>query len=371
MKPIELFPKRFGLIPYVFLAYLTLPVITVLNETGWKRGAGIVCLLVFLAAYRKAYWTETDRGHLVWSAVQLAVILLLSVSYQPYNLLLAFYVSNFIGWIRDDRLFRIGITGFGAVLAVITFYFFSEYGASANLTMLPFVVVMALTPIAVRGNMLRGQLEEQLDEANERIRQLSRQEERVRIARDLHDTLGHTLSLITLKSQVIQRVKQDPERVSAEAAGIEETSRAALTQVRELVTDMRGGTIGSELAAMEELLGAAGIRLEIEQEAGLPDLPPLKQNILAMCLREAATNIVRHSGADACTVSMAQDERGIAVRIIDNGIGMDGAQWGNGLAGMRERLALIEGTMAVTDCGGMQFALHVPLPVTAEGMGTV
>ena len=105
----------------------------------------------------------------------------------------------------------------------------------------------------------RMELKNQLNEANEQIKTLIKQEERVRIARDLHDTLGHTLSLITLQSQVIQRIANDPDKVRAEAKEIEQTSRSALQQVRELVSDMRVSTIEEELVHMEQILAAGNI----------------------------------------------------------------------------------------------------------------
>ena len=368
MKSFELFPKRFGWIPYVFLCYLALPISHVFLETGGKRILGIVLIAVFLVAYREAYKTSSDRWLMGWSAIQLMVILMLAGFYQPYNLLLAFYISNFIGWVEDARLFRTSMVVFGLSLCGFGVLFTTTFGWESAFFAFPFIIVMALTPMAIRNNAKRSLLEEQLDEANERIRELSRQEERVRIARDLHDTLGHTLSLITLKSQVVQRVRFDPDRVVEEAKGIEETSRSALMQVRELVTDMRGSTIEAELIDMGALLSAAGIELSIEGTEELPELTPLKQNIVAMCVREAATNVARHSGAKHCEVSISLNENGLTVQIVDDGRGMENAEWGNGLNGMRERLALIDANLAIINQRGTQFELRIPIPITAKGV---
>jgi two-component system sensor histidine kinase DesK len=107
------------------------------------------------------------------------------------------------------------------------------------------------------------ELEQELDEANQQIKELVKREERVRIARDLHDTLGHTLSLLTLKSQLVQRtIASDPERARKEAREMETTSRAALKQVRELVSDMKTATIAEELIHIQQILRAADITFE-------------------------------------------------------------------------------------------------------------
>lgn len=367
MKTFELFPRRFGWIPYVFLAYLALPLFHVLTETGMKRVLGFVLLAVFVVAYREAYRQVTDARLIVWSAILLVLILALAWFYQPYNLMLAFYISNFIGWIGDARLFKRAVSVFGSVLVYCGVILVNAYGLQTGVVAFPFIIVMALTPIAVRNSAERGRLEEELDAANEQIRELSRQEERVRIARDLHDTLGHTLSLITLKSQVVQRVRNDPERVLEEAKGIENTSRSALKQVRELVSGMRGSSVAEELVQMQEILSAASIELKTELPDSLPDLPPLKQTIIGMCIRELATNIVRHSSASTCLISIQETDGVLLTSVKDNGIGMTGTHYGNGLNGIVERLALVEGTLSITEQSGTQFKLVVPLPITTKG----
>lgn len=367
MKSFELFPRRFGWIPYVFLAYLAIPLFHVLSETGTKRMLGVVLLAIFVVAYREAYRAVMDERLIIWSAVLFVLILALAWFYQPYNLILALYISNFIGWIGDQRLFKKSVSVFTSGLVLYGLLLVDEYGMETGIGFFPFIIVMALTPIAVRNSAERSRLEEKLDAANEQIRELSRQEERVRIARDLHDTLGHTLSLITLKSQVVQRVRNDSERVLEEAKGIEHTSRSALKQVRELVSDMRGSSVAEELIQMQEILSAASIELKTDLPEPLPNLAPLKQTIIGMCIRELATNIVRHSKASTCFVSIQETDRGLVTSIKDNGIGMTGAHYGNGLNGIVERLALVEGTLSIQEQSGTQFELIVPLPITTKG----
>ena len=211
-------------------------------------------------------------------------------------------------------------------------------------------------------------LEQQLDQANEQIKDLIKREERVRIARDLHDTLGHTLSLITLQSQLVQRIaEKHPERAKAEAKEIEMTARSALQQVRELVSDMRTITIAEELADMEQILKAAGIQFHMEDEAELPNLSPLQQNIIGMCLREAATNIVKHSQAQSCSVTFGSTNGNFTLTIKDDGVWVsDNNYEGNGLSGMRERLALVEGKLTIEFGSGTTVELAVPIIVKEE-----
>ncbi|MFK4998618.1 sensor histidine kinase [Bacillus sp. N9] len=216
------------------------------------------------------------------------------------------------------------------------------------------------------------ELEKELKEANEQIKNLIKREERVRIARDLHDTLGHTLSLITLQSQLVQRLaEKDPAKVRVEAKEIEMTSRSALRQVRELVSDMRTMTVADELADMQQIFTAARISVHIEGESNVSDMPLLQQNIIGMCLREAATNIVKHSKAEFCYINFSKTKGSYTILVRDNGVGFTGQEMnkGNGLKGMEERLSLIDARLNVSSRNGTTVTITVPVIMKEEKEG--
>lgn len=217
----------------------------------------------------------------------------------------------------------------------------------------------------------RMELEKQLDQANQQIKELVKREERLRIARDLHDTLGHTLSLLTLKSQLVQRLTAiDPERARIEAKEMEVTSRAALKQVRELVSDMRAATIAEELLQIQQFLKAAGIDYHYNGEDDFAEISPFTQNIMSLCLREAATNVVKHSRAKNCFISIYRTSDHFKVIIKDDGIGMaDHHSYGNGLNGIKERLDLIDGTLFLFNHNGTVLEMTVPIIQKAEKEG--
>jgi two-component system sensor histidine kinase DesK len=228
---------------------------------------------------------------------------------------------------------------------------------------MPFLAIMLASPFGIRSMNKSMELEKQLVEANEQIKAFIKREERVRIARDLHDTLGHTLSLITLQSQLVQRlIEKDAERAKAEAKGIEMTSRSALRQVRELVSSMRAITIEEELSEMKRIIHAAGMNFFIKGEEDFSDIPLLKQNILGMCLKEAGTNIVKHSKAKNCTVHIEKSRANFTIKVHDDGVGFIQQDiHGNGLNGMRERLGLIDGTFTIQSNGGTTVTMAVPI----------
>lgn len=367
MKKFELFPKRHGLMPYVSLLYLLFPIIYLTTESGLRLLLGIFLLATFLITYYKMYWVEPDKEYAVWWGIQLGIVLAIAVIYTPYNLFMAFYPSNFVAYFEKQKYFNISM-GVLAVSVLTTGIITTAMGATIELFLaVPMFIVMISMPFAVRSLTKRAKLEQQLSQANEQIQELVKREERTRIARDLHDTLGHTLSLITLQSQLVQRlVQKDPNQAIIEAKEIESTSRAALKQVRELVADMRSLSIDDELERLSQLLEKAEVELRIEQEEELMKLAPLQQNILSMCLREAGTNIVKHSKAKECWISVENNHRNVIVTVKDNGVGFNGsAGKGSGLDGMRERLALVEGRMDIDGQDGTELKLTIPIIVKA------
>ncbi|MGN7388666.1 sensor histidine kinase [Sporosarcina sp. SAFN-015] len=367
MKNFRLFPKRFGYIPHIFLVYLILPLYQVNKEVGMKAVIGYGLLLLFFISYRQCYQPIAQKKFYAWLSVQVAITVIFVVLYDPYSIFLGFYTSNFIGWINDKKRFRNALKVFVSIIGVCSGWIWFQTGFVSFVSLLPFLVVIILSPYGVRHMNERMELESQLNEANEQIKTLIKKEERVRIARDLHDTLGHTLSLITLQSQVIQRVASDPEKVKKEAKEIEKTSRSALQQVRELVSDMRVSTIEEELAHMERILAAGNIEFQCDVLGReTTELSPLQQNIAGMCLREASTNIVKHSKATQCSVTVQQDSHGFSIRIHDNGTGIGNRPWGNGLKGMSERLSLVEGEMKVESVTGTVIEFSIPIVVKAK-----
>lgn len=194
---------------------------------------------------------------------------------------------------------------------------------------------------------------------NARIEHLATVTERARIARDLHDVLGQSLTGIVMRAQLAQRlVPLDPDRAVAEAAALERTARQALTEVREAVGGWRHVPLERELAVSGEALAAADIELSVDWSPDLV-LEPRVEQALSLALREAVTNVVRHAGARRCTVSLVRDGGEVRLRVADDGSG-GLAPEGNGLLGMRERLAAIGGRLQREAAGGTAVTISVP-----------
>ncbi|MEV5505885.1 sensor histidine kinase [Streptomyces orinoci] len=209
-----------------------------------------------------------------------------------------------------------------------------------------------------------GRTMRELREARATVAHLAANEERLRLARDLHDLLGHSLSLITLKSELAGRMLPDaPERAAQQVADIERVSRQALVDVREAVSGFRRPTLGGELAHARTALAAAGIIADLSRAPDRhPDLAPDAEGALAWALREAVTNVVRHSGARRCAVELAEEADELCLTVTDDGRGPERPH-GNGLTGLAERLALTDGRLQTGRAarGGFRLRAWVPL----------
>jgi len=199
-----------------------------------------------------------------------------------------------------------------------------------------------------------------LTEARAEVARLAAEGERTRIARDLHDLLGHSLTTITVKAGLARRLGEvDPDRAMREIGEVEELARRALGDVRSAVSGYRAASLTGELASGRELLRAVGIHAEVPGSAEVvrDDL----QQLFGWVVREGLTNVVRHSQARRCTITLTRD----SVEIVDDGIAAPGAPEGSGLRGVRERVAAAGGTVTAGPIGPIGrggFRLRVEVP---------
>lgn len=194
----------------------------------------------------------------------------------------------------------------------------------------------------------------QLRSAREEVARLAVADERVRIARDLHDVLGHSLTTITVKAGLARRLLEDgaTERAISEVADVERLGREALTEVRATVSAHRVPSLAAEIAGARAALAAAGIRAELPQ--AVDEVDAVYREVFAYVLREGVTNVLRHSGARCCRVRLGPSW----LEIWDDGRGGTPEGSGQGLAGLRERLTPLHGRVEAGALPGGGFQLR-------------
>jgi two-component system, NarL family, sensor histidine kinase DesK len=191
--------------------------------------------------------------------------------------------------------------------------------------------------------------------------------ERSRIARDLHDLLGHNLSLITLKGELATRLLPEGAPGTDEVRDMLHLSREALQQVREAVSGYRQPTLATELTAARMALQAAGVELEVKQNLGALDREA--EAVLGWVVREATTNVIRHSGARLCRILLARVGNEVQVEVVNDGWRVPQAPAGNGLRGLEERVAALGGRLEAAALRGAGYRLRATLP-GRDGAGT-
>lgn len=207
-----------------------------------------------------------------------------------------------------------------------------------------------------------AQRDAELKLSHDEIRRLAATAERERIGRDLHDLLGHTLSLITLKLELSRRLlDRDDAGARREIEEAEQVARHALAEVRSAVTGIRTSGVAAELAAARLLLNTSMI--EFVYASDIPALPARVDAELALVLREAVTNIHRHAGASFAEANVSMDARACLMVIQDNGQGLAGNE-GNGICGMRERVRALGGTLAFESSRQKGTIVRIEIPVT-------
>jgi two-component system sensor histidine kinase DesK len=329
----------------VWLAYLGFYFLPWLQQppTRIQLIASAIGIAAFLAIYLDAYlrWPRRRLGHVIGIA---AIGYLLS-PFNPSWGVFSIYASAIAGLLPDRRM---AIASLAALqLAVVAFSLVSHLSP-----WVPGMSVFLGTMIGF-GSLWQADIackNMQLLKAQEEVRALAASAERERIARDLHDLLGHTLTLVAVKAELAQKLAtRDADAARREMQEVAAAAREALAEVRTAVAGIRGATLAAEIERARRMLAAANVTSEVSAEVTPED--PEREAVLAMALREAVTNVIRHAEARSCTIRLDGGPDGMLRLVVaDDGRGGD-IREGAGLAGMRARLSAAGGALDVQSGG--------------------
>ena len=352
---------RFALANLVWGVWIV--AVPVLNSMPWRAWmpATLLSYALFIWLYLRAYAVPVRRIKGYVAAIAALGFVLSPVN--PGALTYVIYACVFSGFaFRGVRISLLAMLGLLAAYTV---------EARALGWSWPTILSVTLWALVIGGmNMMyrsKGQADAQLRLSHEEIRRLAATAERERIGRDLHDLLGHTLSLVALKSELAARlVERDAAAAGREMREVERVAREALTQVRAAVSGLHAPQLLAEMASARLLLETAGI--VVDSRTDTADLPPALDAALAMVLREAATNIQRHASAHRVGVVLTRTSERVRLCIEDDGCG-GVVREGNGLIGMRERLAALGGTLQIDSEPGHGTRLCADLGCPRTGAG--
>jgi len=332
----------------VWLFFLVEPL-----RVGWAQrdtleGAlGIVATFAFGATYLLC-WQQLRPGSarpldspraqiaLVWFAVLVALALLMVITLGQIGTTASVYIA-----VTSVMLFRLPVAVIlvlvNAVLLVVLGETLPGWDSGVGIAFAACAASLAV--FGIQQMMLRNLA---LVSAQEENAELAVENERTRFARDLHDILGHSLTVITVKAELAQRLLDvDPERTRAELADLERLSRDALADVRRAVEGYRELTLPGELSRARAALAAAGIDARLPSASD--DVPTELRELFAWVVREGVTNVLRHSQARTCTIELGLRR----VEVRDDGLGIAGPETGSGLLGLTERASAVGATVSV------------------------
>ena len=314
-----------------------------------------ISLAIFLVLYFRTFHRRVHESAL-WYALAIAVLGYVVTPFNSGAQTYIVYAVAFLAFVPDLRL---AVRLMAATLVVFAIeWWLLGFPWIYSTTALVIGPVIGGMNIVYRRNQQRNA---ELKLSHDEVRRLAALAERERIGRDLHDLLGHTLSLITLKSELANRLfERDPVSARREIAEVERVARDALTQVRRAVTGIRAAGLAAEMASAKLLLESNGVRLDYDF-ADVP-LPVEIETVLAMTVREAATNIQRHARANSAHVTLEVQGATLLLRIDDDGRG-GAIVPGNGLTGMRERLSGIGAELRVDSAPRRGTVLKASLPL--------
>ena len=330
------------------------------DSSGWSaRWVALTAASypVFLLLYYKSAMAPrgTARGY----ALGMVAMSMAMVPWYPSGLTYFVYGCVMLRTCRMNfRIYLAWLTGLNGAMLLETWLLGFPWQAVFSIPLTSFII-----GIIINAERTSEEKDAQLRLSHDEVRGLAATAERERIGRDLHDLLGHTLSLITLKLELSRKLfDRDPEKARHEMAEAEAVARHALAQVRSAVTGMRAGDLAAELASARLLLESSGVALDYGFAPA--DLPEKVECGLCLILREAVTNIARHAQASTASIALAREHACVQLCISDNGRGGIDRE-GNGLAGMRERVSALSGTLEIVSQrrGGTRLVVRAPVPM--------
>jgi two-component system sensor histidine kinase DesK len=349
---------------YFYIAYLGFLLLDpILQHHGARLWPGTIAVIAaFLVLFTIYVRTQHERWHRIVIAGTF-VLGLITIPWNTGGCTFFVYVAAFIPFsfasLRTTlALFAIEIASIAAEVYFLHLNWFVGFLSIFLLAIIGGSNIFFAEQKRTNAVILRQQ---------EEVEAMAAVAERERIARDLHDVLGHTLSVIVLKSELAGRLLLSDEaamhtRAAAEIADVERTARTALAEVREAIGGYRSKGLLAEIEAARRTLDAAGVTLTCDL---LPEasgkLTPQQETTLALSLREAVTNIVRHAHATVCTLHFGLLNGRHSLLISDNGAATASLIEGNGLRGMRERVEALGGEFSLAHDGGTRLAIQLPL----------
>uniref|UniRef100_A0A486XLY7 Sensor histidine kinase n=1 Tax=Rheinheimera sp. BAL341 TaxID=1708203 RepID=A0A486XLY7_9GAMM len=340
------------------LIFYFIPLFTVRFEL-WQYISMAAALLLFLLCYFWAY--RCSRSDMHWPIAGIVLVASLITPVNPGSISMFAYAGFFIGYAYPLRRFLLLMTLLVALLVLL------EQTLTIHWNLFLIMGVPIVLAVSLLGRAEQAKHKHRLAEqqSEDEIKQLATMVERERIARDLHDILGHTLSSIILKADLAEKLltRQHTDAAQQQLSELSQIARDALAQVRQSVSGYKHQGLTAETTKLLSRLRDAGFQAVLKGE--IPQLDTRRETALILALTELVTNVIRHSKGDSCSLSFVQQGDEFIICLSDNGQTSE-IKEGNGISGLRERLAAIGATLTLQQQDGLTARIQLPRPESAQ-----
>ena len=345
-KLLNLLKRKYGF--YLSLVFFIFPIAYILDGSYPKYTLFLTFLSI--SSYIGMLYTKNKVLIFIEWFILTGYISYTTIVFNPMNILFSYYLSNLLVWHFQDKYFTYRTISFFITINCLTLYIIANPTLNIGDRIILFILssMCVITYFFQKYSYERNKLKNERLKHNEHINLLLAENERNRIGRDLHDSIGHTFVMLKLKAELAEKYleKNNIEAAKKELKEISEISSASMTETRSIINKLKHRTINEELKVISDIMTMANISLGIENN--ITTLPSqLVEWTITMVLKELTNNVIKHSNANKCNIEINESSNNYTVIISDNGNGFESID-GTELSSIRERIKLVNGVIDIT-----------------------
>ena len=346
-KLLNLLKGNYGF--YLSSIFFIFPLVYVISGSYPKYTLPLTILAI--ASYIGMLYTKNRVLVFIEWFYLIAYISYMTIVLYPTNILFSFYLSNLLVWHFHDKYFTYRTISFFITINSLTLYIIAnpKMNIGDRIILFIFSSMCIITYFTQKYGYERNKLKNERLKHNEHINLLLAENERNRIGRDLHDSIGHTFVMLKLKAELAEKYleKNNIEAAKKELKEISKISSASMTETRSIINKLKHRTINEELKVVSDIMTMADISLDIKNNMTTTLPSQLVEWTITMVLKELTNNVIKHSNANKCNIEINESSNNYTVVISDNGRGFENID-GTELSSIRERIKLVNGVIDIT-----------------------
>ena len=345
-KLLNLLKRKYGF--YLSLVFFIFPIAYILDGS-YPKYVLFLTILAITSYIGMLYTKNKILIFLEWFYL-IAYISYTTIVFSPMNILFSFYLSNLLVWHFQDKYYTYRTISFFITINCLTLYIIANptLNIGDKIVLFIFSSMCIITYFSQKYSYERHKLKNERLKHNEHINLLLAENERNRIGRDLHDSIGHTFVMLKLKAELAEKYleKNNIEAAKKELKEISEISSASMTETRSIINKLKHRSINEELKVISDIMTMADISLDIKNNV-ITSPSQLVEWTITMVLKELTNNVIKHSNANKCNIEINESSNNYTVIIFDNGRGFESID-GTELSSIRERIKLVNGLIDIT-----------------------